>query len=411
MKESDLKIITNNNNIFHIQIYVPIGSIHEKKGEYGISHFLEHLKFNRSKKYNTEKFRKILSNYSYNAFTTLDHTSYFITSTDENYDKLIDIMNEIVFNTTFSNNEIETERKIVLAEKIFTQQSKFFLNDISIYHEKNPYNRAVIGTVGDLNKISNKHFKKYNEQYLNDFFVFVSCSKKNENKVKKLCLKKFPNPIKKDIKPLQNTELYNYELTIRNIMDDKQILILSFKTFASNNPDNYYMDILDHIISKGKLSKLTNLLREKKGFVYTIESLNHNFIKNGFYTIKIILNKNENIKNVMKLILKELNKLKNEKLSKKELDNYKKNYLNNLDLKLKNYQFYLNFFGEKLFYNSEFKIKNYLDKINNLSSDKMQDIFNKVFNYFQMNIVFYGNFSDINSTNSSIYRLINKYRD
>ena len=245
MKESDLKIITNNNNIFHIQIYVPIGSIHEKKGEYGISHFLEHLKFNRSKKYNTEKFRKILSNYSYNAFTTLDHTSYFITSTDENYDKLIDIMNEIVFNTTFSNNEIETERKIVLAEKIFTQQSKFFLNDISIYHEKNPYNRAVIGTVGDLNKISNKHFKKYNEKYLNDFFVFVSCSKKNENKVKKLCLKKFPNPIKKDIKPLQNTELYNYELTIRNIMDDKQILILSFKTFASNNPDNYYMDILE----------------------------------------------------------------------------------------------------------------------------------------------------------------------
>ena len=72
MKESDLKIITNKNNYFHIQVYVPIGSIHEKKDQYGISHFLEHLKFNRSKKYENDKFTKILEEYSYNAYTTLD---------------------------------------------------------------------------------------------------------------------------------------------------------------------------------------------------------------------------------------------------------------------------------------------------------------------------------------------------
>ena len=42
-------------------------------------------------------------------------------------------------------DEIEKERKIVLAEKVYSQQDKFILNDVSIYHEKNPYNRAVIG--------------------------------------------------------------------------------------------------------------------------------------------------------------------------------------------------------------------------------------------------------------------------
>ena len=411
MKESDLRIITNNNNFFHVQIYVPIGSIHEEKGQYGISHFLEHLKFNRSKKYNTDKFRKILGNYSYNASTTLDSTNYFITSIDKNYEKIIDIMNEVVFNTTFSDNEIEKERKIVLAEKLYTQQDKFILNDVSIYHKKNPYSRAVIGKVSDLKKLNNKHFKKYNEQYLNKYFVFVSCSKKIKNKVKNLCFKKFPNPIKKDIKPLPNIELYNYELTIRNIIDDKQILILSFKTFASNNPDTYYTDILDHIISKGKLSKLVGLLREKKGLIYKVDSSNHNFIKNGFYTIKIILNKNENAKKVIQLILNEFNKLKKDKLTEKELDNYKKTYLHQLDLKLKDYKFYLNFFGQNLFYNPDFQINKYLDNIKNLTSNKILDIFNKVLNYFQMNIILYGNFNNINATNDSIYKLIKKYRN
>ena len=410
MKEDDLKIITNDNNYFHIQVYVPIGSIHEEKGQYGISHFLEHLKFNRSKKYENNKFTKILAEYSYNAYTTLDHTSYHITSIDKNYEKIIEIMNEIVFNTKFSDNDIQKERKIVLAEKVYSQQDKFFINDISIYHQKNPYNRAVIGKVNDIKKLTNRDFKKYNDQYINEFFVFVTCSSKNKNKVRKLCLKKFPNPIKKDIKPLPNINLFNYELTVRNVVDDKQILILSFKTFPSNNDDINYLDIFDHILCKGKLSKLVSLLREKKGATYRVEGSNQNFINNGYYTIKIILRKTENIKNIIDLMLNEFNKLKEKKLEDKELDKYKNNYINMLQLKLKDYKFYSKYFGKRLFYNKDFEMKNYIDTIKNLKSDKMLDIFNKILNYYQMNIVIYGNFDNINSTNNNIYKLIQKYR-
>ena len=31
MKKDDLRFITNNDNIFSIQVYIPLGSIHEKK--------------------------------------------------------------------------------------------------------------------------------------------------------------------------------------------------------------------------------------------------------------------------------------------------------------------------------------------------------------------------------------------
>ena len=411
MKENDLKIITNNDNIFHIEIYVPVGSIHEEKGQYGISHFLEHLKFNKSKKFDKTEFINKLTNYTYNATTTLDHTKYFITSTNKNYKDIIDIINQIVFNTSFSSNEIEKERKIVLAEKIYTQQEKFLMEDISIYDKKNPYSRAVIGTTTDINNLKNKDFKKYNEKYLDNYFVFVSCSKNIQKKVKDLCLKKFPNSKNQDIKPLPNIDLFKYELILRNAIDDKQLLIINFKTFSFDDKNYDYLNLVDTIISKGRLSKLVSLLREKKGFVYRVESSNHNFKDNGFYIIKIILNKNENIKNVIKIIFDEFKKIKDNELTKKELENYKKKYIDNFNLKLKDYKYFLDFYSNNLFYKSDFKMENYIKKIKGVEPNVINNIINEVLNFYQMNIVIYGNFKNINKTNESIYKIIEKYRE
>jgi len=411
MKENDLKIITNNDNIFHIEIYVPVGSIHEEKGQYGISHFLEHLKFNKSKKFDKTEFINKLTKYTYNATTTLDHTKYFITSTNKNYKDIIDIINQIVFNTSFSSNDIEKERKIVLAEKIYTQQEKFLMEDISIYDKKNPYSRAVIGTTSDINNLKNKDFKKYNEKYLDNYFVFVSCSKNIQKKVKDLCLKKFPNSKNQDIKPLPNIDLFKYELILRNAIDDKQLLIINFKTFSFDDKNYDYLNLVDTIISKGRLSKLVSLLREKKGFVYRVESSNHNFKDNGFYIIKIILNKNENIKNVIKIIFDEFKKIKDNELTNKELENYKKKYIDNFNLKLKDYKYFLDFYSNNLFYKSDFKMENYIKKIKGVEPNIINNIINEVLNFYQMNIVIYGNFKNINKTNESIYKIIEKYRE
>lgn len=411
MRESDLKIITNKNDIFHIQIYIPIGSIHEEKGEYGISHFLEHLKFNKSEKYNTETFRNKLDEFSYNAYTTLDHTSYFITASNKYHEELINLMKEIVFNTNFSNNEIEIERNIVLSEKIYRKKKKTILDDISIYDKKNPYYRPVIGNTKDLNGLKNTDFKRYNKLYLNDFFVFINCPEKNKTKIQKLCLKKFPKSLKNNVKPLKNTELFNYELSIRNISDEKQILILCFKSFDSNDKNVHYVDFLNNIISKGKVSKLKKLLREEKGIVYTIESFNEKFKHNGYYTIKIILKKNENINKVIKLIFNEIEKLKNNKIHKKDLELFKRIYLNQLNLKLKDNKFNYNFFGTNLFYDREFNIDIYKNQIKNLNSDKLLELFKKILNYYQMNIIIYGNYKNINKKNEQIYKIIEKYRN
>lgn len=412
MFKEDIKFLYNNNNLFNINVYIPIGSINETNGIYGISHFLEHIKFNKSKKYSTDKLRNKLSHFVYNAYTTLEHTKYYITSHINDYERIVNIINEIIFNTEFNNNEIELERKIVLEEEIYTNDNNDVIKDLSIYKNNNPYKRVVIGKTSDIKKINNRNLKKYNEQYFNDFFIIINCPKNYENRIKNLCIKKFPKALKKDIRNIENIHSYSYELIIRNLFNDKQALFLSFNTIPHNHKYYIYMEFINFILSYGKNSKISHILREKKGLIYIIETTSNNYKDNGFYIIKIITRPNNNIIPIINIILKEIEKLKTEKISNKELKNFKERYNNYMKIKCSDMDYYTKYMGNIMFYNREINSIEYIDKsINKLESSDINDIFSELFNFNKMNVVLYGKYNNIDNKNKQIYRSISKFRN
>ena len=110
---------------------------------------------------------------------------------------------------------------------------------------------------------------------------------------------------------------------------------------------------------------------------------------------------------------KELNKIENDINLKKNLwsnDEYNKE-IQSFNLKLKDYKYFLDFYSNNLFYKSDFKMENYIKKIKDVEPNIINNIINEVLNFYQMNIVIYGNFKNINKTNDSIYKIIEKYRE
>ena len=88
-----------------------------KKGQTGISHFLEHMKFKRTNKYTSkDDFLQELSSNSTltNAYTTKDHTSYYIRTLDTQWKKVTELMYELIFNTKFNKKDIELEKRLYL---------------------------------------------------------------------------------------------------------------------------------------------------------------------------------------------------------------------------------------------------------------------------------------------------------
>jgi predicted Zn-dependent peptidase len=415
MKEDNIKFIFNNDKIFSIQVYIPIGSIHEKKGQYGISHFLEHMKFKKSKNINKKKFMEEFEKIIFwNAYTTKDHTSYYMKSNEEDYKRMITIMYELVFNTSFINNDIDTERKVIEEEKLVREPDidKFkdmdLEDDLSITSYKNPYNKKIIGVMKDIQKITNKDLEKYNKLYYNDFLVVISCSQKSKNDINKRCLKLFPNSLNKSPKELDNVQSFHYKLIINNLGLIQNKTMLIFKSFNQKNNNKYYLNLIEDILFSTKNSLLTKILREDKGYVYGITGGSESYKDMGCFRIEVSSNSKNSITEIFKILFGELNKLKNIELKMELFNKYKKNYKNKIKYLFKNDDYLITKMGEYLYYDNKFTIDRYTNMINELTPSKLKDIIYELFDYNQMSIITYGNYPNTKALEKRILNMIKK---
>ena len=417
MRREDLKFIINNDKIFSIQIYVPVGSIHEKKGQYGISHFLEHMKFKKSNKYNKNNFLQQFDKTTVmNAYTTKDHTSYYLRTNNNKWKEVIELMYELVFNTSFNTNDIDIERKVILEEKLSREGNLESANDIdihsetSILDENNPYSRPVIGDMKDIKKITNKELKKYNKQYFNDYLVVISCSNGLKQKINNYCLKKFPKPLNKTIKKLENTQSFHYSLTIRNMPIPQNNIFITFKSFSENDNNKYYIDFIESFFANSMNSLLGVKLRKKKGYVYSVQTFNESYKDFGCFRILISSNKKNDINDIVNIVFSEINILKDGGLNNDKFKKFKSKFLNDMTYYFKNNDTLITKYGRYLYYDKKFTIKKYEKIIKDLTNDKLTEIINLLFDYEQIGFVSYGNFKDINKVEKSVGRLIKQNR-
>jgi predicted Zn-dependent peptidase len=417
MRNEDLRFIKNNDNIFSIQVYIPLGSIHEPNNKRGISHFLEHIKFKRSKKFAKENdFLQEFSNITTisNAYTTKDHTSYYIRTLESNWKKVVELMNELVFNTKFNIYDIELEKKVIIEEKLSTEGDLESLSDIDIHDEtsildsKNPYSKSIIGDMNHIKKITKNDLEKYNKRYINNYLVVISCTDKIKSQVKSKCIKLFPDSINKKDKELENTKSFKYTLTIRNLNLPQNNIFINFKSFSENDPNKYYLDFIQSFIANQRTSILYKKLRKDNGFVYSVNAYNESYKDYGCFRILVSTNKTNNIINIINMIFNEISILKTKGLTDIALKKYKKQFMDKIKYYFKNNDILINKFGSYLYYDRSFTVKKYENIINNITKEKIMEIMQVLFDFNTMGFVLYGDVKNINTTKKSILKLINK---
>jgi len=102
-----------------IQATVKVGSNNESKKNNGISHFIEHMLFERTKKRSDAR---TISNEIeclggiLNAYTSSERTCFFIKVPRIHFLKALDILSDIIQNPLFNKEHLEKERKIILKE-------------------------------------------------------------------------------------------------------------------------------------------------------------------------------------------------------------------------------------------------------------------------------------------------------
>jgi predicted Zn-dependent peptidase len=420
MNINDLKFIPNNDNIFSIQVYIPLGSIHEKKGKTGLSHFLEHIKFKRSHKFNNQNLfldefntNSIISN----AYTTKDHTSYYIRTLDKNWKEVTKLMYELVFNTKFNKKDIELEKNIILEEKLTREGDIESINNFdihsetSILDENNPYFKRVIGDMKDIKNITKADLLKYNKRYINNYLIVISCPNKIKKEVKDLCLKTFPKSLNKKENELENTKSFKYSLTLRNLNLPQNNIFITFKSFSEEDNNKYYIDFIENFLANNRSSILFKKLRKEKGLVYGVSTFNESYKDYGCFRILISSNSKNNVTDIINIVFNEIIKLKTKGFTDKQLNEHKKQFINRIDYFFKDNDVLINKFGSYFYYDRNLTINKYKNIINKITKDKILEILKLLFDFNKMGFVLYGDIKNIEKTKKNILNIINKNKE
>ena len=334
--------ITNNVGMFNIFIYVPAGSIYETDGIRGISHLLEHMLMKHTLNYTNKNLSKNITKLGglSNAGTAKDMTYYYIKTHIDNYKESIKIMNDIINNSVFTNNELEQEKKIVLEE--FAQsidRNDYILDDLSILSvlpSNNEYSFPVKGVIEDIKNITINVLRKYMKKTYTHFMLFINCDIKFINPVKEEIVKYFGKSsenidISSEIK-LKN--IYNVkdigDIIIKTSINYKQFsTILSFITFpVTKVKESVILNFIRFILtSSGFNSILFKEIREKRGLVYSINSSHEDTRYIGILQLHFS-STNSNTQYIISIILSYILDIIKKGISETKLKYYKVSLLN-----------------------------------------------------------------------------------
>ncbi|MEG1582479.1 MAG: insulinase family protein, partial [Cetobacterium sp.] len=105
-------------NTASLGFFVKTGGKNELPGEEGISHFIEHLLFKGTTNRTALEISEEIDNQGgmINAYTSAERTAYYIQMTSQTLDIGIDILNDMFLNSTFTDENIEKERNVIIEE-------------------------------------------------------------------------------------------------------------------------------------------------------------------------------------------------------------------------------------------------------------------------------------------------------
>ena len=183
-----------------VNIWVGAGSADETKGEEGISHFLEHLFFRGVEGKSGSEFKSAIEAIggSANAETSKDYTRYYINVPSENTLRALELLISTMRSASFSKDEIDVERKVVLEEYRINEaapMTEAYNKLFSLAYGGHPYSKPVIGLEANIKRFTRNDVLSYREKFYSPSnLVFVVSGRFSEKDVVSLVSNAFSSP-------------------------------------------------------------------------------------------------------------------------------------------------------------------------------------------------------------------------
>jgi len=321
-----LRVITSPRPEFEtvsLGIWIKTGSAFEKKEMNGISHFLEHMVFkgttSRSAFDISEQFEDVGG--QSNAYTAREFTSFYAKMLKDDAELAIDILADLVTNPTFDKDELVKEREVVVQEIKQTIDTPDDIIFDFLQEQAFPdqaLGRTILGPAEKVRSFDGEKLRRYlNTNYAAENMTVCAVGNIGHEEFVKMVEKRLGGlQAKTDFTPDKQIYKGGFHAEKRDI--EQAHAVLAFEG-VKYNCDNYYpCMVFSTIFGGGMSSRLFQEIREKRGLVYTVYSFANSHTQTGLFGIYAGTT-NKELKELMPVICEEIRKIRDDRVSEKEL--------------------------------------------------------------------------------------------
>lgn len=283
--------------IAYVGIMVRAGTRDEEQNENGMAHYIEHCAFKGTK---TRTARQIIGQIEgiggeINAYTTKEETVFYAATPVEHFCHTFRLIADMVLHPTFPKKETDKEVGVILdeIESYNDSPSELIYDDFeNLIFSGQPIGRPILGTKKTLRHISSSAqypLEWMKRHYLpNQMVVFVQGNLHFERVVHVVGESMMELPVALGSVERQKAEVLltaDREAVFRKHTHQAHVM-LGGCAYPLGHPRQLAMYMLNNILGGGSLNSRLNLsLREKRGLVYTVESVYTPLSDTGYWCV------------------------------------------------------------------------------------------------------------------------------
>jgi predicted Zn-dependent peptidase len=387
----------NAREVAHCGIIVNTGSRDEAENENGIAHFIEHVIFKGTAK---RKAYHVLSRLEHiggdlNAFTTKEETAIYASFLHPYFERTLELIADITFNSVFPEKEINKEKDVVLDEinSYKDSPSELIFDDFEeLLYDGHPIAKNILGTPDSVKQFTRENIQKFiQKNYHTNQMVISSVGNIGFQKLIKL-IEKYFGDIPENLCSKGRKRMLPYQPQNKAI--NKQTYLshscIGNIAYPRKHENRLGLVLLNNILGgPGLNSRLALAVREKHGYTYEIESHYQPYSDTGIFCVYLGTDK-EYVDKSIKLVKKELNLLRRKKLGSLQLHRAKKQIIGQLAISLESNLAHMLSMGRSLLQlNKIDTIREIHDSIEAIDAAKLMEIANEIFDPTQLSQLIY----------------------
>nr|WP_298560104.1 pitrilysin family protein [uncultured Prevotella sp.] len=397
--DNGLRIIhlPSDSKVVYCGYQINAGTRDEEPGEEGLAHFCEHVTFKGTERRKAWHILNCLESVGgdLNAYTNKEGTVYYAAILKEHIARAVDLLSDIVFHSTYPQQEIDKEVEVICDEiESYNDSPAELIYDEfeNILFKGNSLGHNILGTAEQVRKFTTEDALRFTRKlYRPDNAVFFAYGDIDFKKLVTLLKRsvgseelrvkneEFNSREEERMKSEESNSPKGQTIVMEKHTHQAHVMI-GTQAYDVHDDRRMPLYLLNNILGgPGMNAKLNLALREHNGLVYTVESTMVAYGDTGTWSIYFGCDEHD-VKRCLRLVRKELDKFMEKPLSDAQLRAAKKQIKGQIGVACDNREnFALDFGKSFLHYGWEKNVDRLYEQVDAITAQQMQAVAQELF--------------------------------